>query len=120
MKVIFFFLSILFLTSCLNDEDAFSTTCNINNPLENLVFLKEARETIDRIDCGVNKSSITQYTYKSKTVFEVNICANILDGQTLVYNCNGEVICRFGGIAGENTCPDFYDTVTNKIVLYEN
>ncbi len=37
-----------------------------------------------------------------------------------VYNCQGQVICQFGGIAGLNTCPDFYDTATDKKVIWKN
>ena len=104
MKTIFFLFSIVFLTSCPND-DMFSTTCNTNNPLEDLAWLKEAKNNIDRIDCGGNRSSITQYTYNSNTVFEVIICNQIADGQTFVYDCSGKFICTSGGITGENTCP---------------
>jgi hypothetical protein len=119
MKTVFLFLSVLILTSCPNKEDMFSTTCNTNNPLKDLTWLKEAKENIDRIDCA-GKSSITQYLYNSNTVFEVNICSNITDGQTVVYSCEGEIICKFGGISGENTCPDFYQTAVDKVILYGN
>ena len=113
-----FCVSLLTLYSC-EENNKITSVCTIEDPLQNLEFLKEAKDTIDKVACA-GKSTITQYTYNSNTVFEVNICDQIADGQTLIYDCSGEIICTFGGIAGENTCPDFYDTATNKIILYGN
>lgn len=120
MKIKILIVNVLYLfISCNDNQEVFSNTCKTNSPLIELSWLKEIKDNIDRIDCA-GISSITQYTYNTKTVFEVNICSNITDGQTTVYNCEGEIICLFGGITGENTCPDFYDTATNKIILYGN
>ncbi|WP_299666919.1 hypothetical protein [uncultured Polaribacter sp.] len=109
----------IFTFSFCDESKTIATVCNVENPLEDFAFLKEAKNSIDVIDCG-GKSSITQYTYNSEIVFEVNICDQIADGQTIVYNCSGETVCIFGGIAGQNTCPDFEDNATNKILLYGN
>lgn len=111
-------LLIIVAFSC-NDNNDISLTCGVENPLEELSFLKNAKDNIDQIDCG-GESSINQYTFNSEVVFEIIICNQIVDGQTFVYNCSGEVICTFGGIAGENTCPDFENLRTNKIILYGN
>ena len=108
--------AILSMYSCENNTP---NICDVENPLEELTFLKEAKNTIDRIDCA-GKSTIVQYTYNSQIVFLVDICNQIADGQTFVYNCSGEVVCEFGGIAGINTCPDFNKNATNKIILLEN
>ncbi|MGB0890823.1 MAG: DUF6970 domain-containing protein [Flavobacteriaceae bacterium] len=118
MKNFFILFSVTFLTSCPTKEEVL-TTCNTNYPLEDLIWLKEIKNSMDKVDCS-GKSTITQYTYNSNTVFEVVLCSNFKDGQTVVYNCNGEVICKFGGISGENTCPKFYNSATNKIILYGN
>ncbi len=114
IKNIFITFSIIFMASC---EENTTTVCNVANPLEQLAFLKEAKNIIDSIDCGA-KSSIEQYTFNSEIVFLVNICSNITDGQTVVYNCKGEVVCKFGGVLGENTCPNFKNNATNKSLLY--
>ncbi|MEE9406721.1 MAG: hypothetical protein V3V28_01475 [Polaribacter sp.] len=119
MKLNTIFLVLTIAVFSCNDSKNISMICGVENPLEELVFLKEAKNNIDRIDCA-GKSSIKQYTYNSEIVFEVNICSQIADGQTLVYNCAGEVVCTFGGISGENTCPDFDKEKTNEIILYGN
>ena len=124
-KYIYFpvLLTFLSLVSCEENNNANNDeviiVCNTQEPLQDLAFLKEAKNAIDAIDCG-GRSSITQFTYNSETVFEVIICDQISDAQTLVYNCAGEIVCTFGGIAGQNTCPDFEQTTADKIILYGN
>jgi hypothetical protein len=118
MKFCFYVFCLLILVSS-TDRSEEINTYNVNDPLEELAFLKDAKDSIDGIDCG-GASSIIQYTFNLAVVFEVTICSQIADAQTLVYNYTGEVICTFGGIAGVNTCPYFYRKVTNKIILWEN
>lgn len=114
MKKVITFLFLIFIFSC---DEQIPTTCGVEDPLQQLYFLQEAKNTIDVVQCA-GKSQIIQYTYKNEIVFLVNICNSIVDGQTQVYNCQGEVICKFGGIAGENTCADFDTEAKNKILLY--
>jgi hypothetical protein len=124
-KITFLLMFISIFISCEVDNninpicDKVIIVCNTENPLQDLPFLKEAKDNLDKIDCA-GKSSITQYTYNSETVFKVIICNQIADGQTFVYNCAGETVCVFGGIAGVNTCTDFEKTATDKIILYGN
>ncbi|KGL62541.1 DUF6970 domain-containing protein [Polaribacter sp. Hel1_85] len=119
MKLKTIFLLLIFVVFSCNDKNEVSLVCGVENPIEELAFLNEIKNNIDRIDCA-GKSAIIQYIYKSEIVFEVNICDQIADGQTSVYNCSGEVVCTFGGIAGVNTCPDFDKLRTDKIILYGN
>ena len=116
--VLLFSFAVLVFSSC-DENNTVTEVCNLENPLENLTFLKDAKDAIDRIDCG-GKSSITQFRYNSEIVFEINICSGITDGETQIYNCAGDVICAFGGISGQNTCPDFEKNTTDKVVLYGN
>ena len=118
MKFCFYVFCLLVLASSTDSLEEINT-CDVNDPLEELAFLKDAKDNIDRINCG-GVSSIIQYTFNLAVVFEVNICSQIADAQTLVYNYTGEVICTFGKIADVNTCPYFYKKVTNKIILWEN
>ena len=66
------------------------------------------------------KKQIIQYDYKNETVFLIDSCNGCNDNLTIIYNCKGEIICEFGGIAGLNTCPDFEKQANNKRVLWEN
>lgn len=127
LKNLFFIIPFAFLglVSCegnINNNancDKVVIVCNTQNPLEDLVFLKDTKDTIDRIDCG-GSSLITQYTYNLETVFQVIICNQVSDHQILVYNCEGEIICDSTGLNGVSTCKDFNDKATDKIILYGN
>lgn len=66
------------------------------------------------------KSEIIQYQYNSQIVYYVDSCIGCPDGLTLVYSCNGDVICQFGGIAGLNTCLDFAEKAIKKKVIWKN
>ncbi|HEU5292042.1 MAG TPA: hypothetical protein VFU05_15435 [Cyclobacteriaceae bacterium] len=65
------------------------------------------------------KSEVIQYQYKLQTVYYVNTCI-CADGIAIVYNCSGEEVCKFGGFAGFNTCPDFKEKATNRKVIWSN
>ncbi len=119
MKVIFIFFSIVFLTSCPNQEDIHYTTCNTSNPLEDLTWLKDFKVSFEASG-AVRKSKIIQYTYKDETVFLIDNCYDCANNLTTVYNCKGEVICEFGGHAGVDTCPDFKNEAFLDRILYEN
>ncbi len=109
----------LILFSCNDNSDEVVTTCKTNNPLQDIAWLKEIKTNFE-IQVLVHKVKIVQYTYKNNTVFLIDRCVNCPDTQTVVYSCTKEVICTFGGISGENTCPNFENEATNKIVLWEN
>ena len=113
---------ILFLTfllfSCSKSEESFSA-CMLENPIENIAWLKKIKNNF-MLSSFYQKREIVQYTYNNETVFLVDACVGCADNLTTVYNCEGIVICEFGGIAGLNTCPDFGTSSTNKKVLWEN
>ena len=66
--------------------------------------------------------SITENKYKNKNVFVVDRTKACCDLGATVYNQNGEVACKFIGLAGawENKCSDF--SKNNKIIrfIYES
>ena len=119
MKLLFLFLSIILCTAC-SGKEVFSTTWNTSNPLEELTWLNQIKTSFEQSGTSV-KREIYQYNYQGSTVFLVDDCArNCSDALQIVYNCREQEICEFGGIAGVNTCPNFYEKATNKIILYEN
>ena len=84
------------------------------NPTENIKWLKELIEK-ENNTTDSNGLEIVQYNYKDQTVFLVEDCIkNCSDGLAIVYDCEQNVLCEFGGIAGLNTCPDFEDNATEK------
>jgi len=98
--ILIFFLSVF---SC-NDEDKISDVCNVDDPATDVEWI---RELINSLEANENHSQIILYQYKFKTAFLVDPCHQCPDALAVVYDCDHNVICEFGGIAGLNTCPDF-------------
>lgn len=119
MRSFLFLFSVLFLTSCPINDEVFNNSCDVQNPIENLVWLKEIKTSFEQ-SSSATKRSIIQYKFKNKIVFLVDSCNNCPDNLTTLYNCEGVKICEFGGIAGLNTCSGFDKEAKNKIILWEN
>ncbi|MEQ9403285.1 MAG: hypothetical protein RIM99_06870 [Cyclobacteriaceae bacterium] len=117
IQLVAVFLFVLF-QSC--DEDSTDVSgCGVDDPLSELKWLSELKNDFDQ-RMQPAAVSITMYTYKEASVFEINSCIGCADNLVSVYNCEGEVICEFGGIAGLNTCEDFATTATNPVLLYSS
>ena len=80
----------------------------------------QLKQKIEAVKNNNLKGEVNSYVYNGSFVIEVTPCVNCADGMTSVYNCSGTEICRFGGIAGFNTCPDFYQKATDKKLLWKN
>lgn len=93
-----------------------STTPCVKAPFDAYEWLSDMREDLKKFD---TPASIVQYTYKGECVYLVNGCEGCPDAMSMVYNSDGKEICKFGGIVGFNTCPDFSEQATNEKVLYE-
>ncbi|WP_010522684.1 DUF6970 domain-containing protein [Aquimarina agarivorans] len=101
-------------------ERVFDTPKCSNNPLEDVGVLRDlvANEQAQNPEES-NGLEIVQYTFQNQTVYLVNDCINnCADALEIVYDCDENIICEFGGIAGLNTCPDFETEATNRKVLF--
>jgi len=81
-------------------------------------WLKEKIESMEKA-LDIN-AEIYTLTYNGNTVIEINDCLGCADAMTVVYDCAGNELCKFGGIAGFNTCPDFADKATNRKLYWED
>jgi len=92
------------------------TNCT-DNPLEDYQWLADIKFALETNASPIG-AQIIQYIYNNECVYllEYECC----DFSDFVYNESGEVICEFGGVIGLNTCPDFFDTVTNRRILFNN
>jgi hypothetical protein len=113
------FVLIVILSACNKDDEDSSNVCDIENPLEDLTWLKDIKRTFD-LNQSPQREQIIQYRYHGDDVFLIDACFQCPDAITYVRDCEGEIICEFGGIAGMNTCPDFDQDATNEIILYDN
>ncbi len=98
-----------------DDNTGIEQICKTDKPLEDIEWLENAK---NYFVSSQNKDRITQYDYNNEIVFFVEDCYDCADAMGIVYNCEQETLCQFGGIAGFNTCPDFDSLATNAIILY--
>lgn len=111
-KTFFFFSLVLAMSSC---NDKIELPCG-----DQEVGSDQLKQKIEAVKNSQMQAEIYSYTYNGSTVIEVKDCVNCADAMSLVYDCSGSEICRFGGIAGFNTCPDFSQKATDKKLLWKN
>lgn len=116
---------ILTSTSCEKENPTIDSggivimTCNVQDPLETIQWLKETRDGF-MMQANPLPKRITQYFYQGECVFLIDVCVGCDDNLTKLYNVNQDLICEFGGIAGVNTCPNFETEATGEVILYGN
>ncbi len=108
--------SVDFLSCNTDDHDEI---CNSENPLEDIAWLSEIRDMFDQ-DMGPQRQRIIQYKYYGEDVFLIESCYRCPDALSYIYDCQGNVVCEFGGIDGRNTCPDFDQNSAEEKILYDN
>lgn len=100
--LLFFFVTLLSLTAFTCEESG-SAYC------EDEVWLDSK---IAELKNSGNGFVVKQYQYNNQNVFLIDNCLGCADAMQELYDCAGNSLCLFGGIAGFNTCPDFYDKAT--------
>lgn len=99
-----------------NESGELSTKANVT--CENSTWLDTMIASLQtRSD---QKAEIAQYRYNNQVVYYVDDCKGCADSMQIVYSCTGESLCTFGGIAGLNTCPDFFQKATDKKIIWQN
>lgn len=114
-NTIFICILSIILFSCKKKEE---NKCFENDPFEVDWLLEAKNKLISDTFFYEKHQSITMYKYKNKYVFEINACPQCPDYGTTIVDCNQNTICFFGGIAGQNTCPDFYDSYSEREEIY--
>ncbi|GMN10495.1 hypothetical protein MTsPCn9_33790 [Croceitalea sp. MTPC9] len=99
MKRVLFFTSIfLILLSCENDDNDLPliAACDVNNPIEELSWLKSQIEELKNIDSETSRYFYIQIAeYKGETVFVSNNCCPFCNTVIPVYNCEGDLLGTF-------------------------
>ena len=105
---------IMLLASC-RQAEFISNSCGVNNPLQDLSWLKK----FDR-DNGTG-SSIVQGTYQGQTVYVVSSCARCFNGSYIaLYRCDGSTICSGLGLdASPSGCNQIISVLTDRRTLVE-
>ncbi len=97
MKQIITLLAILpfVVLSCKSDDVNLNNICNVENPVEDLAWLKEIITDIEQSSQS-DEFYISQAVYEGKTVFIVGNCCASCNTVFPVYNCEGEYINILG------------------------
>lgn len=115
MKIVKVFSKVLLvifvISSCGKDENTGKSTCDLANPIEELLWLKEIKTTMTNCSCEM---SIIQATYNNQTVFYTMMTDALCDGvQTItLLNCEGKVV--------ENIKQDKFQTFLGKVSNVKN
>ena len=109
MKKLSFVLILLVLLLSCEKKD---TTCNCDNPLEELSWLKELKGSITNCSCQV---SIIQATYQKQTVFYPIMNDPLCNSYQVIalYDCTGSTIKSYS-----LTDQTFGDEVTERKTIY--
>ncbi|MFC2090915.1 DUF6970 domain-containing protein [Bacteroidota bacterium] len=114
-SILMYLFSVVFLNACVKENN--DQFCDVENPLEELIWLMELR---DMNDSNTGIVEIYKCNYKELEGFLIDLCVGCPDGLVEFYDCEGNVICEFGGFDGRNTCPDFESSVTNMELIWTN
>ncbi len=116
MKTAYKILVVCFLmTSCdSTDHDRFKAFCTVDNPVEDLVWLKtEIEEREQNITEFSKYQYISQSIYKGESVIIDANCDPFSNSVFIVFNCKGENI----GFIGDENFP--FEVLTNGQVIWK-
>jgi len=105
----------LIALSCDSDDDnQFKNSCAVDNPVEDLEWLKAE---IERRNQNINDDSkycyISHFIYNNQSIFIYGDCDPRVDKIILVYNCSGESI----GFIGDGNFP--METLTEGNIIWK-
>ena len=96
MKKILFFFMLLGLSACDQDATELRNTCNVENPVEDLPWLKTRIESYLQSDSSETDWSryvyVAQTTYKGETIFLFLNCCPYCNYVPHAYSCQGNLI----------------------------
>jgi uncharacterized protein YcfL len=107
-KLSLIIITLILLIGCEKNDN----TCNCNDPLKDLVWLKELKVSLTNCSCEM---SIIQGTYNKQTVFYQAMTDALCDGiyPIVLLDCNGVTVKSY---ESANQVPD--NEITNIKVLY--
>ncbi len=91
--------------------------CDSDNPAQDVAWIREFAAKYKGRDV---QAHITRYELDGDYFFEVNNCVNCADSMTVLYTCDHGKKCETGGIAGLQTCGDFYDKAGKGEIIWKN
>ncbi len=113
MKVITLGFAFIFTSySCKKESNIDPCACGIENPQENIEWLKYI---LDRSFC----TEIYLYKLDSVEFIGIHDCPNMADGGWVIYNCDGTKYCQFVGLNASCDCPTEFLENAEKVLIYK-
>ena len=84
--------------SCQKDnDDNLTTTCNVSNPIEDLAWLKEQIQELEKTSLYESgETYILQAEHDGDIIFILGNCSALCNSVSSVYNCEGEIMGYIG------------------------
>ena len=100
-------------------DDVETTVCNTNDPVRDFTWLTDIK---DSIQAQGWRGFIDSYNYRGEQVIFINPNPTGSEAENLctARDCNGNILCSWGGPNGLLTCPSFWNEVTNRQELWSN
>jgi len=93
LYLIAFFIIVTLFFSCSDNDDTVEAACGVDNPIEELPWLKAEIASRESKTTDISKYFyIAQATYNSQTVYVYEDCCPVCNTAVLVYNCKGELL----------------------------
>ena len=121
LKILLLALSVSFL-SCDEDKENTNTVCNVNNPLDDLPWLRKIVNEFEHnaVELDYNPHAIIhQCMYKDGIGFLLEMCVGCPDTGYSFRNCEGQVLCGGGGITGEDNCSELGINFESRKIIWE-
>ena len=101
--------------SCQKDnDDNLTTTCNVSNPIEDLAWLKEQIQELEKTSLYESgEIYILQTEHDGNTIFILGNCCTACNSVSTVYNCEGEMI----GYIGDDTFN--FNLIENSTIIWK-
>jgi hypothetical protein len=88
-----FIICLLFACTDHNNPSRLSNTCSVDNPAEDLPWLKQKISEMEASPNTTTKfASVLMGTYDGETVFIFDNCCPFCDMMIFVYNCDGQIM----------------------------
>jgi len=100
-----------------NPPQSNTMECDSDNPAQEMAWIRRFAANYTGRDV---QAHIIRYELDGEYFFEVNNCVNCADAMTVLYTCDHAKKCETGGIAGLQTCGDFYDKADKGEIIWKN
>jgi hypothetical protein len=115
--------SVCVMVSCKKEDNSVQEQiCNVDNPLTDLEWLHQKVAEFKLYSPVAHMNiyiRVSQCTYDTNKIgFLIEDCVDCTEAIGQFFNCDGELLCSFGGMTG-SLCEEFNVDIENKKIIWE-